>query len=83
VLNLPTAYWQEWARDLAARGEVVPEAVRLVVAGGEKASAEAYLRWLEVGGRRARRARVTTEPRHWGRHPGPPVDGCRSRCPRS
>ncbi|MBW3645833.1 MAG: amino acid adenylation domain-containing protein, partial [Actinobacteria bacterium] len=54
VLNLPTAYWQEWVRDLAARGEAVPEAVRLVIVGGERASAEAYRTWLEVGGRRAR-----------------------------
>ena len=54
VLNLPTAYWQEWVRDLAARQEAVPEAVRLVIVGGEKATAEAYRTWLEVGGRRAR-----------------------------
>jgi amino acid adenylation domain-containing protein len=54
VLNLPTTYWQEWVRDLAARGEAVPEAVRLVIVGGERASAEAYRTWLEVGGRRAR-----------------------------
>ncbi|MBW3549148.1 MAG: amino acid adenylation domain-containing protein, partial [Actinobacteria bacterium] len=54
VLNLPTAYWQEWVRDLATRQEAVPEAVRLVIVGGEKASAEAYRTWLEVGGRRAR-----------------------------
>ncbi|HEX2272404.1 MAG TPA: AMP-binding protein, partial [Acidimicrobiales bacterium] len=36
VLNLPTAYWHEWARDLQAMGESLPADVRLVVVGGEK-----------------------------------------------
>ncbi|HEV8116266.1 MAG TPA: non-ribosomal peptide synthetase, partial [Acidimicrobiales bacterium] len=54
VLNLPTAYWHEWARDLDRLGEVVPEHVRLVVVGGEKALGPAYRTWLRVGGDRRR-----------------------------
>ncbi len=54
VLNLPTAYWHEWARDLDRLGEVVPEDVRLVVVGGEKAQAAACSTWLRVGGGRSR-----------------------------
>ena len=54
VLNLPTAYWHEWVRDLKALGEQVPECVRLVIAGGEKALGSAYRTWLEVGGERVR-----------------------------
>ncbi len=54
VLNLPTAYWHEWVRDLEAIGEQVPECVRLVIVGGEKALGSAYRSWLELGGRRVR-----------------------------
>jgi len=54
VLNLPTAYWHEWVRDLQALGEEVPDCVRLVIVGGEKALGGAYETWLEVGGRRVR-----------------------------
>lgn len=52
VLNLPTAYWHEWVRDLDARGERVPDDVRLVVVGGEKALGAGYNAWLRVGGDR-------------------------------
>ncbi|GIH41668.1 non-ribosomal peptide synthetase [Microbispora corallina] len=50
VLDLPTAYWQRLA-DLA--GEIVwPEALRLVVIGGEQAAAEPLARWrARFGGR--------------------------------
>ncbi|MBA2495605.1 MAG: amino acid adenylation domain-containing protein, partial [Acidimicrobiia bacterium] len=54
VLNLPTAYWHEWVRDLEALGERVPDCVRLVIVGGEKALGSAYRSWLELGGRRVR-----------------------------
>ena len=36
VLNLPTAYWHAWVRDLDALDRDVPPAVRLVVVGGEQ-----------------------------------------------
>ncbi len=54
VLNLPTAYWHEWVRDLQGLGEQVPERVRLVIVGGEKALGSAYRTWLDVGGNRVR-----------------------------
>ena len=54
VLNLPTAYWHEWVRDLERLGEQVPECVRLVIVGGEKALGSAYETWLGVGGDRVR-----------------------------
>ena len=54
VLNLPTAYWHEWVRDLESMEESLPADVRLVVVGGEKVLGSAYRTWLRVGGDRAR-----------------------------
>jgi len=54
VLNLPTAYWHAWARDLESIGGTVPEDVRLVVVGGEKALGRSYAVWRRVAGRRSR-----------------------------
>ncbi|MGI9032142.1 MAG: amino acid adenylation domain-containing protein [Acidimicrobiales bacterium] len=54
VVNLPTAYWQQWGRDLAVMGEQMPSTVRLTVVGGEKVTAGGYRTWMEVGGDRAR-----------------------------
>ncbi len=54
VVNLPTAYWHEWGRDLAAMGATLPEEVRLVVVGGERALGSAYRGWVELAGRRSR-----------------------------
>jgi len=54
VLNLPTAYWHAWTRDLESLGEPVPEDVRLVVVGGEKALGSAYRAWARLSGGRSR-----------------------------
>ncbi|HEX3621708.1 MAG TPA: amino acid adenylation domain-containing protein [Acidimicrobiales bacterium] len=54
VLNLPTGYWHAWVADLAASGQTVPENVRLVVVGGEKALGGALRTWRKAGGGRAR-----------------------------
>ena len=54
VLDLPTAYWHEWVNDLVRLGESVPESVRAVIVGGEKAIGDAYRAWLGVGGDRVR-----------------------------
>lgn len=54
VVNLPTAYWHEWARDIDTMGETVPEHIRLVVVGGEKALGPAYRTWARLSGGRSR-----------------------------
>ncbi len=54
VLNLPTAYWHELVRELAESKRSMPESVRLVIVGGEKASSAAYKSWLQCGGDRVR-----------------------------
>lgn len=54
VLNLPTAYWHAWARDLEALGEGVPDDIRLVVVGGEKARGPVYRAWIELAAGRSR-----------------------------
>jgi amino acid adenylation domain-containing protein len=51
VMNLPTAYWHAWVRDLDDLGERVPPGLRLVVVGGERAVGSAVRTWAEVGGR--------------------------------
>ena len=54
ALDLPTAYWHEMVHELADSREVLPERLRLVIVGGEKASASAYVSWLKAGGGRVR-----------------------------
>ncbi|MEM7203264.1 MAG: amino acid adenylation domain-containing protein [Planctomycetota bacterium] len=53
VLNLPTAFWHELVHGLPEDGDVLPT-VRLVLAGGEAASAHALARWRDVVGPRIR-----------------------------
>jgi amino acid adenylation domain-containing protein len=48
VLDLPTAYWHEWVHDFPELKEPVPHGLRLVIVGGEKASAKAYATWSGV-----------------------------------
>jgi amino acid adenylation domain-containing protein len=48
VLDLPTAYWHLLAGELHAGRAVMPECVRLVVIGGEKAHAGQVSRWHET-----------------------------------
>lgn len=54
VLDLPTAYWHELVRELTESEAVLPKSLRLVIVGGEKASAAAYASWLKAGGSRVR-----------------------------
>ena len=45
VMDLPTAFWHEWVRDLDDSGSAPNQSLRLVVVGGEKASSEAFEVW--------------------------------------
>ncbi|MGE0127961.1 MAG: amino acid adenylation domain-containing protein [Blastocatellales bacterium] len=50
VLNLPTAYWREWVSELARSGERLPDSLRLVIVGGDKATSERYATWRKLSG---------------------------------
>lgn len=50
VLDLPTAYWREWVSELARTKERLPNALRLVIVGGDKATAERYEVWRKFSG---------------------------------
>jgi aspartate racemase len=54
VLDLPTAYWHELVREMTESGAPLPKSLRLLIVGGEKASASAYSAWLKCGGGRVR-----------------------------
>lgn len=45
ILDLPTAFWHQIAKVLPQ--EKLPESVKCVIIGGEKASAEVYQHWLK------------------------------------
>lgn len=47
VLDLPTAYWHELTDDLVADNLSLPESIRLVILGGEKALPERLAAWRE------------------------------------
>ncbi|MCI0736829.1 MAG: amino acid adenylation domain-containing protein [Beijerinckiaceae bacterium] len=48
VLDLPTAFWHYLTSDLTDTGKPLPPSLRLVVVGGEKASAEALRVWRSL-----------------------------------
>jgi len=54
VLDLPTAYWHELVRELTESGASLPKSLRLLIVGGEKASASAFAAWVKCGGGRVR-----------------------------
>ena len=54
VVDLPTAYWHEWVYALPELPEKIPAGLRLVIVGGEKASAEAFSTWHKAVGDRVR-----------------------------
>jgi len=54
VMDLPTAYWHEWVYAMPGLSPKVPPGLRLVIVGGEKASAEAYSTWHKLVGNRVR-----------------------------
>lgn len=48
VLDLPTAFWHQWVRDLTTLGQQLPTDLRAVIVGGERANPKAYARWREL-----------------------------------
>ncbi len=51
VLDLPTAHWAAWCAWMASENKRIPENVRGVIIGGERASAAAVGDWFASGGR--------------------------------
>ncbi len=54
VLDLPTAYWHELVHGLEKKKLPLPESLRLVIVGGEKASAAALRTWSGISAGRVR-----------------------------
>ncbi len=54
VLDLPTAYWHELVHELADGATTLPPSLRLVIVGGEKASATRFAEWRRIAGNRVR-----------------------------
>jgi aspartate racemase len=54
VVNLPTAFWHQWAGVLESRHRRVSDTVRLVVVGGDKARSDILARWQAITGPRVR-----------------------------
>ena len=57
VLDLPTAYWHEWVYELGllaqpsdSARQFLPPSLRLMVVGGDKASAEHLVKWRALAG---------------------------------
>ena len=48
VVELPTAFWQEWVRETASAGAALPESLRLVLVGGERVLSERLAQWAEL-----------------------------------
>jgi amino acid adenylation domain-containing protein len=54
VLSIPTAYWHELVHELSETGASLPESLRLVIVGGEKAQTQALEAWRKAAGARVR-----------------------------
>ncbi len=55
VLDLPTAFWHELVHQLEGSDNItLPNSLRLVILGGEKASTKAYRVWQKFAGSRVR-----------------------------
>ena len=50
ILDLPTAYWHAWVNELTMLKEPIPESLRLVIVGGDKALPEHYATWKRIVG---------------------------------
>ena len=49
VMELPTAYWHEWVRDLDRTGRDLPSSLRLVIVGGERVLPDRLAMWQRLG----------------------------------
>jgi amino acid adenylation domain-containing protein len=54
VVDLPTAFWHQWVDELAGADETPPTTLRMVIVGGEKATAHARSTWARQVGRAVR-----------------------------
>ncbi len=48
VLDLPTAFWHQMVTEMAAQNLVLPNSVRLVILGGEKALCDRFAIWQQL-----------------------------------
>ncbi|MGE5496612.1 MAG: amino acid adenylation domain-containing protein, partial [Syntrophothermus sp.] len=50
ILDLPTSYWQEWARELCEENGslTLPPSLRLIAIGGESVSPERVRQWKDI-----------------------------------
>jgi len=51
VANPPTAFWNEWVRDLAETGGAVPSSLRVSLFGGETVRPDAVAQWRRMAPR--------------------------------
>ena len=49
VIELPTAYWHEWVRELDRTRAVLPTCLRMVIIGGERVLPERLVMWRRLG----------------------------------
>jgi amino acid adenylation domain-containing protein/non-ribosomal peptide synthase protein (TIGR01720 family) len=49
VIELPTAYWHEWVRELDRLGRALPDCLRIVIIGGERVLPERLALWRQSG----------------------------------
>jgi amino acid adenylation domain-containing protein len=54
ILTVATAYWHELVHELSDSGASLPESLRLLIVGGEKAKVSALEAWRKVAGGRVR-----------------------------
>jgi aspartate racemase len=54
VLSVATAYWHELVHELAESSAALPESLRLLIVGGEKAQIQVLEAWRKVAGKRVR-----------------------------
>jgi amino acid adenylation domain-containing protein len=53
ILDLPTVFWHELAAEMCSNNEMLPESLRLVIIGGERALPERVDAWRQRVGSRA------------------------------